>query len=134
MTDLKPMTSMAEELRIDAARIEAREPESATRMRWAADDLERRALGTLAWDGRSTLARGDEIEADFYRLKAQEWAVSPEQARQKIVAALATDAQESERLREALRALLDDRGVTYAVRASRARAALHADTRNAGSE
>lgn len=88
-----------------------------------------RPLGTSAGDCRSTLARGDEIEADFYRLKAQEWAMSPEQARQKIAAALSDN---PERLREAVRSLLDDKDVTYAVRVSNVRAALHADTRNPG--
>ena len=36
-------------------------------------------------DERSTLARGDEIEADFYMLKAQEWAVEPEEAKRLVL-------------------------------------------------
>lgn len=35
-------------------------------------------------DLRSTLERADEIERDFYRLKAQEWAMEPGQAEQII--------------------------------------------------
>lgn len=39
---------------------------------------------------RSTLDRGDEIENDFYHLKAQEWAVEPHQAKERILRAIAT--------------------------------------------
>ena len=38
--------------------------------------------------GRSTLERASEIEADFYALKAQEWAVEPEQAAELVRLAL----------------------------------------------
>lgn len=36
----------------------------------------------------SILERGDEIERDFYALKAQEWACEPDEAKRHIVAAL----------------------------------------------
>lgn len=36
----------------------------------------------------STLSRGDEIEADFYQLKAQEWACSRDEAKLRVAAAL----------------------------------------------
>lgn len=36
----------------------------------------------------STLERGNEIEADFYQLKAQEWAMEPYEAKRLIIAAL----------------------------------------------
>ncbi len=42
-----------------------------------------------ASDHRSTLERGDEIERDFYRLKAQEWACEPDDAKARIVTAIA---------------------------------------------
>ena len=38
---------------------------------------------------KSTLVRGDEIENDFYRLKAQEWACEPDDAAKRIRLALA---------------------------------------------
>lgn len=38
---------------------------------------------------RSTLARGDDIEKDFYQLRAQEWGVEPEAARKIIECELA---------------------------------------------
>lgn len=36
----------------------------------------------------STLSRGDEIERDYYILKAQEWACEPHEAEEKIKEAL----------------------------------------------
>lgn len=39
---------------------------------------------------RSTLERGDEIEREFFMLKAQEWACEPHEARSHIIAALAS--------------------------------------------
>lgn len=36
----------------------------------------------------STLERGNEIEDDFYHLKAQEWAVEPHEAKRMIEAAM----------------------------------------------
>lgn len=48
---------------------------------------------------QSTLARGDQIERDFYNLKAQEWACEPNEAE------------------HAIRSVLD--GLAYAFRQSR---------------
>lgn len=36
-------------------------------------------------EARSTLSRGDEIEADFYQLKAQEFATTPEHIRTRVL-------------------------------------------------
>lgn len=44
MTDLKPIESMAAELRKRAKEIEARDSDSAMLMRWAADEIERERL------------------------------------------------------------------------------------------
>lgn len=49
---------------------------------WAIAEIERQAAITP--DLRSTLERGDDIEQDFFRLKAQEWAMEPQQAEEII--------------------------------------------------
>jgi hypothetical protein len=49
-------------------------------------------LNMCEQDHRSTLERGDEIERNFYRLKAQEWACEPDTVRKLIEAAMSRPA------------------------------------------
>ena len=53
-------------------------------------EIARAALASSPAPVPSTLARGDEIESDFYMLKAQEWAVEPSVAKQLVTQALAS--------------------------------------------